>query len=309
MELFFTISRLMSIQKAGLKRFCRGLAILVFVLCLPLIVVAVRAFSGEPETAKVVEKSEVTEVTEIDVEPVIEDDGTQTKVPIFMYHYVRDMKRKPDVLGWNLSINTADFEKQMKYLSDEGYETIHLEDLPERLVPAKAVVLSFDDATEDFYLTALPILKKYDLVASVAVIASKVGTENYMTEAQIRECIEAGMEVVSHSFDHMNISYFDLAGIRNQVQKSKEFFDDVLDLEVESFVYPAGKYDSRVVKILSEEGFKVGLTTQGGVANLKGTLGTDGRDLLVLPRIRIDNRDGFDGFVQKLKESYVEIAK
>lgn len=306
MELFFTISRLMSIQKAGLKRFCRGLAILVFVLCLPLIVVAVRAFSGEPETATVMEKSEVTE---IDVEPVIEDDGTQTKVPIFMYHYVRDMKRQPDVLGWNLSINTADFEKQMKYLSDEGYETIHLEDLQERLVPAKAVVLSFDNGTEDFYTTALPILKKYDLVASVSVIASKVGQANYMTAEQIEECEDSGMEIISNSFEDVNLSYFDVTGIRNQVTKSKAFFDEVLDLEVESFVYPAGKYDSRVVKILSEEGFKVGLTTQGGVANLKGTLGTDGRDLLVLPRIRIDNRDGFDGFVQKLKESYVEIAK
>lgn len=39
---------------------------------------------------------------------------TATQIPIVMYHYVREVNKIVDPLGWNLSINPADFEKQLK---------------------------------------------------------------------------------------------------------------------------------------------------------------------------------------------------
>nr|AIA95017.1 Polysacc_deac_1 [uncultured Bacillus sp.] len=63
----------------------------------------------------------------------------------------------------------------MKYLHDNGYHTITpaqlkaylTEDAP---LPDKPVMLTFDDGYIDNYVHAWPILKKYDMTATIFIL-------------------------------------------------------------------------------------------------------------------------------------------
>ncbi|MBI5753965.1 polysaccharide deacetylase family protein [Candidatus Peregrinibacteria bacterium] len=220
---------------------------------------------------------------------------TETKIPIIMYHYVRVVDAKKDPLGYNLSINPPDFEKQMKYLKDQGYTTIHLADLIDGKVPKKAIVLSFDDGLEDFYTTALPILQKYGFTASDAVITGMIGAHEHMTDEQIRGSIKAGIEITSHTIKHLDLPKQTAAEIKKQLVESKNYLEKTFGLTVVGFIYPSGKFNDAVVQALKDAGYKIAATTQYGEADLAKN------KMLLLPRVRIDNRDGYNGFVKKLE--------
>lgn len=220
---------------------------------------------------------------------------TATKVPIIMYHYVREVDKAADPLGWNLSITPTIFEEQLKWLKEQGYVGMHLEDLFDGKVSEKAVVLSFDDGLEDFYTTALPLLQKYDFTASNAVVTGMVGAHEHMTEKQIRECVAAGIEITSHTVGHIDLSTTNEDEVRRQVTESRDYLENAFGIDVSAFVYPSGKYNDTVVRVLGEEGYKIALTTQPGESDLIVD------DWLLLPRVRIDNRDGLEGFKAKLE--------
>ncbi len=236
---------------------------------------------------------ETTEIVQQEYEPIVEE--IETHVPVVMYHYVRVVDKNADPLGWNLSINPEDFEKQLKYLHDNGYTTVHLNDLIDGTVPKKAIVLSFDDGLEDFYTTALPLLKKYGFTASNAIITDMIGSHEHMTEIQIKECIKEGIEITSHTLSHPDLSVSSAEEIARQLTESKDYLKQTFSVDINGFVYPSGKYSDAVVQILEEKGYKVALTTEYAEADLKNN------NMLLLPRIRIDNRDGYDGFVWKLE--------
>lgn len=78
----------------------------------------------------------------------------------------------------------------------------------------KYVVLSFDDGRKDFYQYALPILKKYNLTATLNVIADYIGREDLpnfasaghacMNRNEVLESEKSGIEIANHAADHSN---------------------------------------------------------------------------------------------------------
>jgi peptidoglycan/xylan/chitin deacetylase (PgdA/CDA1 family) len=228
-----------------------------------------------------------SEVEEVEVQLVSE-------VPILMYHYVREVDWDSDPLGWRLSINPDDFEKQLSYLRDEGYKSVHLSELLDGEVEENSIVLSFDDGLEDFYTNALPLLSEYGFTASNAVVTGMVGDHEHMSEEQIKECINAGIEIISHTVSHPDLRNLSEGELIAEIVDSKKYLEETFELDVKSFVYPAGKFDDSTLAVLNESGYGLALTTDFGVADLS-------EDLLLLPRIRIDNRDGFEGFVEKME--------
>lgn len=236
----------------------------------------------------------VKTVTETSVKPIVLPD-TEHQIPIVMYHYVRVVDKQKDPLGYELSINPTDFEKQMKYLKDQGYTTLHLSDLLDKKVPKKSIVLSFDDGYEDFYTAALPILQKYGFTASNAIITGMIAAHEHMTNDQIRACIQAGIEITSHTVNHLDMAKLTKAQLKKQVSESKDYLEKTFGITVIGFIYPSGKYNDLAVQMVKDEGYKIAATTQYGEANLEKN------NMLLLPRVRIDNRDGYNGFVKKLE--------
>lgn len=107
----------------------------------------------------------------------------------------------------------------------------------------KYVVLSFDDAREDFYTRAYPLLKKYGLTASVNVISDFVGRTDLKhldsganrcaTWQQLGECRDYGIEIANHSANHKNQV--------EAVRACNKALDEHLGPEIRGFVSP-GSY-------------------------------------------------------------------
>jgi len=98
-------------------------------------------------------------------------------VPVLMYHHVSSHK------GALVTITPENFESHARFLADEGYKTLTLDEFAAfkkgRLeLPKKSVLITFDDGWIDNYLVAYPILKKYSLRATIFVITDWVERSN-----------------------------------------------------------------------------------------------------------------------------------
>lgn len=153
--------------------------------------------------------------------PPIEDG-----VPVFCYHYFRssfDGAYLMKVLGsvlfgmpalgprefWTTPV--GEFEKHLRYFRDTGTVVMTLDEVADLLesgahLPARAVVLTIDDADRSVYELAYPMLKKYGMKAHLFVPTAKVGSPwsdlNVCTWDQLKEMAESGHIIVeSHTRD------------------------------------------------------------------------------------------------------------
>lgn len=88
-------------------------------------------------------------------------------VPVLMYHHVSPT---PGLI----TVSPAHFAAQMRWLKRQGYTTLKLDALAGFLagepVPAKSVVVSFDDGYLDNWVYAHPVLEQYGLHAVLFLI-------------------------------------------------------------------------------------------------------------------------------------------
>lgn len=218
------------------------------------------------------------------------------RIPILMYHYVRTVDKNKDPLGYNLSMEPAEFEKQIGWLQDNGYQSAVTGDILRKTLPEKPVILSFDDGYADFYSTAFPILEKYGFTAEIAVIVGKISQPGYMTADQIMEMKENGIQIDSHTLNHPDLTKTSPEQLKKELAESKNFLENMSGAPVKTLVYPSGKYDKAVLDAAAGAGYTASLTTEPGFADLKNSF-------LVLKRVRIDNRDNLENFIKKISGS------
>ncbi|MCL5958206.1 MAG: polysaccharide deacetylase family protein [Chloroflexi bacterium] len=233
---------------------------------------------------------------------VLPRSGRGLKVPIFMYHYIRVNPNPSDAIGKGLSVAPADFERQMRYLVDNGYQSIGLDQLASALVnntglPAKSFVLTFDDGYWDLYQNAYPVLQRYNLKATSFVIADLVGARGYLTWDAIREMAASGSVTYgSHTLNHPDLTQIPLAEVERQIKQSKRILEDRLGNQVTLLSYPSGQYNSSVMGRAQDAGYVAAVSTRFGSVNAR-------EDLFRLRRVRVDGRDGLVGFIANLRNS------
>ena len=130
--------------------------------------------------------------TSLPAQSVIPPGRARISVPILEYHYVRVNPDPRDRLGLQLSVTPADFGAQMDKLAGGGYHPIVMADLrayflAREPLPARPVVLTFDDGYADFFQVAYPILKKHGFKAVAYVVPGFFGRSGYMTAAQVQQ--------------------------------------------------------------------------------------------------------------------------
>jgi peptidoglycan/xylan/chitin deacetylase (PgdA/CDA1 family) len=111
-------------------------------------------------------------------------------------------------------------------------------------------IFRFDDNRDTQYTQAYPILRKYGFKASVFVISSKVGTNGYMTQAQMDELHNEGWDMSIHTDTHTDLSTQTLAQQQNEFTtcqaylKSKNY---TRRDEHKHVVFPFGGYDDNTL--------------------------------------------------------------
>jgi peptidoglycan/xylan/chitin deacetylase (PgdA/CDA1 family) len=205
------------------------------------------------------------------IEPTPVDPAYTVQVPILMYHYLSEPSPYADRIRLDLSITPALFETHLAYLREAGYETISMQQFYHAMtmqldLPAKPVILTFDDGYRDAYENAFPLLKKYNYQATFFVFTQPIDTYNvdFLTWEMIIEMHQAGMEFGSHSYTHPDMRNRDDDFLVYQILGSKEAIEARIGEPVRFFCYPSGRYDQQVIRVLESAGFWGAVTTQWG---------------------------------------------
>lgn len=199
---------------------------------------------------------------------------------VYMYHYIRSgVDKTKDALGYNLSINPVDFEKQLQTLKNGGFQGVTVSNMVRGDASSKSIALSFDDGYSDFYTNAFPLLKKYGFTATVYVISSKDGGQ-YLSWDQIKELSSAGIEIGSHTVNHKGLDKLSIEDQRYEIFQSKKDIEEHLGKTISSFCYPSGKYNQNTEQLVKEAGYENAVTTKGGGYNLN-------EDHYILQRVRV----------------------
>ncbi len=207
------------------------------------------------------------------------------KIPILMYHYVEYVADSNDKGKKNLDINPAVFEYQLKTLKEHNYSTYFVRDIPGILdqktqVSSTSAVLTFDDGYEDFYLNALPLLKKYQMKGTIYVVNNFIGRSGYLTKSELREIVDSGVvEIGAHTLDHMYLKGGKTSVVQEEIELSKAGLEELLGIKVETFAYPYGAFDESTLKIVKNASFSAAVSVIPG--NLHST-----NELYYLSRIR-----------------------
>ncbi len=202
---------------------------------------------------------------------------------ILMYHSVGSGNGR----FWNV---TADaFAEQMGYLKESGSLVVPLEEVVRRVRASEklggVVAITFDDGYRDNYTVALPILKKYDLTATVFVTTANIGGTvdgmTYLTRSDITEMTAAGIVIAPHTQSHPRLAQMESDAARSEIAGSKLAVESLIGKRSGLFAYPYGNYDADTERIVRECGF------DGAVGVQEGTVGPES-DPYALPRNSID---------------------
>lgn len=206
--------------------------------------------------------------------------GPCRTIPILMYHHVDDK-------SGSLYVSKSTFAGQMDYLVNKGYNTVTLSDVVEslqglRTLPAKPLVITFDDGYQDNYLNAYPILRERNMKATFFIITQLVGGGEYLTWDQLREMTGNPLVTVGdHTLSHKAVVMETETQMKDEILSAQSILESRLGVKVNTFAYPYGSLNSNAEKILREGEFIAAVTTQRGLSCAK--LPYD------LPRIRIGN--------------------
>jgi len=188
------------------------------------------------------------------------------KIPILMYHHIRDFSDPNDQIGTNLSVSPNSLARQLDLIAQRGYTTTTFEQLSLGKIVNKPIILSFDDGYENFYTNAYPELTKRGMTAVVFIITG-LHSADYLTEGQIKEISDAGFEIGSHTISHPDLSKSTPGKVLSEVGESKKSLEQITGKAVHGFCYPSGKYNQSVIEAIRESGYSYATTTKSGIGD------------------------------------------
>jgi peptidoglycan/xylan/chitin deacetylase (PgdA/CDA1 family) len=236
--------------------------------------------------------------------PTPEGAERSARVPILMYHHITDLPVDASDAQRDYAVSPLHFEEQLRYLKDQGYQSISLYDLNDHLqmgnpLPDKAVILTFDDGYRDNAVTAFPLLLQYGFTATFLVNTQPINDEYpaYMTWEQVEQMSRQGMYIESHSHSHPNLKGKPVEDVVQEVRRSKELIENHTGTTVRFFSYPYGHYDQQVVDILISQGFWGAVTLRSGLTH-------GPQAMFDLERVWVRYDDTLDSFAVKLERGW-----
>lgn len=191
--------------------------------------------------------------------------------PILEYHMITD---KPPKGVEVYNVPPQEFAAQLDYLQQNGYTTMTLREFMQAkhgkiTLPEKPVVLTFDDGYENIYTEMLPILEAHKMKAVVYVITNELGKPGYLTLEQVKDMQRRGVEIGSHTADHLALVTLSGEFLMNQVRNSKIFLEWNGLETIYEFSYPNGAYNSDLIEILKRENYLTAVTGDVGLNTLE----------------------------------------
>lgn len=220
---------------------------------------------------------------------------TRSNIRTFTYHAV--YKNGENCKNKAICHPYKQFKEQMKYLHDNNYLTLTMEELEMFLdkkinIPKKTVVITLDDG--NLAKNALEILDKYEIYATYFIITGRY--DSYTLESEY-------VSFESHS-DNLHNNYKCPGGqqggqllceTESKVLKDLKKSQDKLNGSI-AFSYPFFDWNDRAIKLLKKSGFRlafIGEWDTGGYSDYN-------TNRMLLKRKTIFSTDSLDTFISYL---------
>lgn len=194
-------------------------------------------------------------------------------VPVLMYHKIGTPPKKSKLK--KLWVSADAFRKQLAYLRSHKYTPILFSEIKKfeanpATLPAKPILITFDDGYANNFEEAFPILKDFGMKGNIFLVFETIGKDNIwhepeaepripmLNKGQILEMQESGLvEFGSHTMRHRNLDRAELHDVVWEATESKKRLEELLGREVTAFAYPygSGAYHPRVRQAAREAGY------------------------------------------------------
>ena len=164
--------------------------------------------------------------------------NANVKITILLYHDFVATVPDSDPDNFNYINTPQSFEENIKVLLENGYTFISFQELNDAIngkmsLPEKPILINFDDGYYSNYEYVFPILKKYNVKASIFVVTDKIGKEidgkRYLSWDQCKEMQDSGLvDIFSHSKRHVFYDKLPVRMIRDDVIESYKIIEENL---------------------------------------------------------------------------------
>jgi peptidoglycan/xylan/chitin deacetylase (PgdA/CDA1 family) len=227
---------------------------------------------------------------------------------ILMYHAVDEPYSEREA---RFCVRPREFARQMQTLRRSGYRPVGLDEIVDcldkrRPMPENAVAVTFDDGFADVCENALPVLRSYEIPATVFIVTNLIdGSNEWMTGRgfprrrimsvpQLRELNAADVIIGSHTLTHPRMVELSLEQAAREATDSKLRLEDLLGKTVSYFAYPFGLYNDDVKEAVRIAGYRAACSTRAG-------FNRENEDPFALRRIDVFGSDALWQFKQKLR--------
>lgn len=197
-------------------------------------------------------------------------------VPILMYHAVASA---PGDATRALSVAPEAFAEQMALVGDLGLTPVTTAGLAAawrggRGLPARPVLITFDDGYEGVHRHALPVLARHGFPATLFVTTGWIrgahdtggGLGTMLDWRQVRDLADGGVEIGGHSHTHPQLDQLDDTALRAELVESTGIVAAELGARPLSFAYPYGYSSRRVRQAVRAAGYAQALAVGNGLA-------------------------------------------
>ena len=213
-----------------------------------------------------------------------------------MYHSVDSSDHFFNVLP-------EDFERQMCYLRERGFNIVSLDQLAEYRkagkIPRKTIAVTFDDGYLDNYTHAFPVLQKYSIPASIFVITDTMTHPDrvqgaprlpMLTESLLIEMDVSGLvSIEPHTVTHPKLTKISEADVEREVRDSRVCIEKILHKKCAHFAYPKGRHNEMVRAVVARDGIENAYIVEPGMVGPQ-------TDSYLLNRNSIDSQTTFTQF-------------
>jgi peptidoglycan/xylan/chitin deacetylase (PgdA/CDA1 family) len=205
-------------------------------------------------------------------------------VPILMYHVINPPPAGARFPG--LYVPSEQLSEQMDALAGAGFHAVTMDQLLANWtrgssLPAKPVVLSFDNGYQSQLTNAAPVLRRHGWVGVENIqLTGLPPSQGGLSSAQVAQLVVDGWELDTQGISHADLIAISPAALHEQVFVAREQLQRRYHVPVNWFCYPSGHYDQAVVEAVRAAGFVGSTTVVPGWASPSG-------DSYRLPRLRV----------------------
>jgi peptidoglycan/xylan/chitin deacetylase (PgdA/CDA1 family) len=186
--------------------------------------------------------------------------SAQQKVPILVYHSIDEFKGQGSK---ELYVSPVNFEKQMRYLRDQGYTLLTFEQWQDMYKVDKPIFITFDDGYKN-NMNAFATFQKlknerFQPKGTIFVLSDFIGRSNRLSESDLKTMTNSGMfSIQSHTATHPDLTKIN--DYEYELKRSKEKIQQITGKPVIALAYPYGNTNKRVVEEMKKY-YTFGLTT------------------------------------------------